>query len=141
MKRRYYDTDTNTIRYAAIVRDALILLTLATVAVMAGCPYYNVWQQGQRGKAELQRAEQNRRITVLEAEAKLEAAKSHARAEVERARGVAEANRIVADGLKGKEEYLRYLWIREVAGGNVGREVVYIPTEAQLPILEARPRQ
>lgn len=115
----------------------IIVLVLGGIAGgMYGCPKYNTWQQGQRGQAELNRAEQNRKVKVFEAQAKLEAAKLEAQAEVERAKGVAEANEIVADGLKGNAEYLRYLWIDKIAGG-AKHEIIYIPTEAGMPILEA----
>lgn len=111
------------------------LLVLAIVFMIA-MPKYNVWRAGLAGEAEMARAEQNRRIAVLEAQAKKDAAKALAEAEIERARGVAEANLIVADSLKGHDEYLRYLWIDKVAE-NTGREIIYVPTEANLPILEA----
>jgi regulator of protease activity HflC (stomatin/prohibitin superfamily) len=102
----------------------------------AGYPRYQVWSAGKAGEAELKKAEQNRQIKVLEAQAELESSKLKAQSEVERAKGVAEANKIVADGLKGHDEYLRYLWIEKVAG-NASKELVYVPTEAGLPILEA----
>lgn len=111
----------------------IFLVTL----IMAGYPQYHVWEQGLVGQAELRRAEQNRQIAVQEATAKKEAAVMLAQAEVERARGVAEANKIIANGLKGHDEYLRYLWITEKAGQGVSREVIYVPTEAQIPIMEA----
>lgn len=120
----------------AIVRDVGMVLTILVAAIMAGCPRYNVWQQGLVGQAELKRAEQNRQIAIQEAQAKKEAAALLAGAEIERAKGVAEANRIVADGLKGHDEYLRYLWIDKVAAG-AQRELVYVPTEANIPIMEA----
>jgi regulator of protease activity HflC (stomatin/prohibitin superfamily) len=101
-----------------------------------GCPHYSVWQQGMAGEAELKRAEQNRRIAVNEAQAKMDAAKLLASAEIERAKGVAAANQIIGEGLKGHEEYLRYLWIMSLEHHG-GMTVVYIPTEANLPILEA----
>lgn len=118
---------------------SLGLLGLAGIITlgMYGCPRYEVYQQGLKGEAELKRAEQNRKVKVYEAEAELESAKLKAQAEVERAKGVAQANAIIADGLQGHDEYLRYLWIDKVAGGNVSREVVYVPTEANIPILEA----
>lgn len=109
---------------------------LLVAAGMYGCPNYRVWQQGLEGEAELARAEQNRKIKVQEAQAELESAKLKAQSEIERAKGVAEANLIVADGLKGHDEYLRYLWIEKVAG-NASKEIIYVPTEAGLPILEA----
>ena len=36
------------------------------------------------------------------------------------------------------EQYLKYLWITDVAGANIDKTVVYVPTETQLPILEAQ---
>lgn len=122
-----------------LIAGFFIVVGLAVVGGMYGCPHYNVWQQGLRGKAELERAEQTRKVKVFEAQAALDSAKLQAQAEVERAKGVAEANKIVADGLKGNDEYLRYLWIDKVAASGT-REVIYIPTEANMPILEARPR-
>ncbi|MBR9826383.1 MAG: membrane protease subunit [Alphaproteobacteria bacterium] len=117
------------------------ILTLSAIGValisgaLWGLPQYGVWQQELAGRAELVRAEQNRRITVLEAQARLEAEELNAQAEIARARGVAEANAIVAEGLGGPEGYLRYLWIQSL--GENGQDVIYIPTETGLPILEA----
>lgn len=120
---------------------ALGLLVLLIVVVGGGlgsCAAYNsmrVWNAETAGEAELAQARQNRQIATLEAEAKLESAKLLAQAEVERARGVAEANRIVADGLGGPEGYLRYLYIENIAQSQ--GQIIYVPTEGGLPILEA----
>ena len=111
------------------------LLGLITLS-MRGCPKYDVYKGQKEGEATYAKASKDREVKVLEAQAKLESAKLEAQAEIERAKGVAGANAIIADGLKGHEEYLRYLWIDKVAG-TAGREVVYVPTEANLPILEA----
>lgn len=118
------------------------LITLGVIgglgyAGCAGYPRYKVWSAQKDGEATYARASKDREVKVLEAQAKLDAAKLEAQAEVERAKGIAGANAIIADGLKGNDEYLRYLWIDKVAGGNVAREVVYVPTEANLPLLEA----
>jgi regulator of protease activity HflC (stomatin/prohibitin superfamily) len=88
--------------------------------------------------AQYAQAEQNRKITILEAEAKLEAAKSLADAEIARAHGVAQANEIIGASLKNNESYLRWLWIQNLESGS--NSVIYIPTEAGLPILEAGKR-
>jgi len=106
-------------------------------AGMWGFPQYNVWQQGLAGQAELKRAEQNRMIAVQEATAQKESAVLLADAEVERAKGVARANKIIGDSLHNNEEYLRYLWVTQVAGADIDKTVVYVPTEANVPILEA----
>lgn len=94
----------------------------------------------QEGKAQLLKAESEKKIAIEEAKAKLESAKLLSQAEVERARGVADANRIIGDSLKGNESYLRYLYISnlEKAESNGSVNTIYIPTEAGLPILEAR---
>lgn len=96
---------------------------------------YDVWAQGKMGEAELARAESNRQIKTLEARAFEESAKHLAQAEIIRAGGVAEANKIIGESLKHNETYLRYLWIQGLQTNNM--QVVYVPTEANLPILEA----
>lgn len=109
------------------------------LVLMFGLPVYSVWQKGLAGEAELKQAEWNRQIAVKEAEAKYQSAKSLAQAEIERAKGTAEANKIVASGLGGPEGYLRYLYIDAIAH-NKAAQVIYVPTEAGLPILEAGKR-
>lgn len=113
----------------------IILIIFGTMGVSASWAKYNVWSSGQQGKAELQRADWNRQILVREADAKKDAAVSLAAAEVERARGVAAANKIIGDSLKDNEAYLRYLWIENLQ--NDKNQVIYVPTETNLPILEA----
>lgn len=120
---------------AAWTTVGIIVLVLLIAFGMWGCPQYNVWQKELKGKAALKEAEWNRQITIKEAEAKKEAAKALAAAEVERARGVAEANEIIGKSLRDNEAYLRYLWINGLHDGS--SEIIYVPTEANLPILEA----
>jgi regulator of protease activity HflC (stomatin/prohibitin superfamily) len=96
---------------------------------------YDVWAQRKHGEAELARAESNRQIKTLEAKAAMESAKHLADAEIIRSRGVAEANKIIGDSLQGNEGYLRYLWIQGLQTNQM--QVVYVPTEANLPIMEA----
>jgi regulator of protease activity HflC (stomatin/prohibitin superfamily) len=106
--------------------------------INSGCtffPPYYVWQQKQEGEAELVKAESTRKIAVLEAQAILDSSTLKAKAEIERAKGVAEANKIIGDSLKNNESYLKYLWVTNMT--NASKEVVYIPTETNIPILEA----
>jgi regulator of protease activity HflC (stomatin/prohibitin superfamily) len=118
------------------IAGILAFISAVILGSMWAYPKWKVYSQEKDGEAEYAKAEQNRRVTVLEAQAKQEAAKALAQAEIERAKGIAEANRIVGESLKGNDEYLRYLWIDKVAGA-AQREVVYVPTEASLPILES----
>lgn len=114
----------------------VLLVVLCIFGWMYGYPKYKVYQQGLLGEAEFARAEQNRKIKIQEANAVKESASLLAEAEVARAKGVAEANKIIGDSLKGNEAYLRYLWIQGLQNGATP-QVVYVPTEAGLPILEA----
>ena len=104
-------------------------------AAMFVYPQWNVWRAELAGKAMLAEAENSRKVKIEEAKALEESANYLARAEVARAKGVAEANAIIADGLGGSDGYLRYLWIQKL--GDNSQDVIYIPTEAGMPILEA----
>ena len=115
-----------------------IVTVILVAAMMTGglfiVPYYNVWQQEMSGKAEFAKAEQNRKIKIEEAKANLEAEKLNAQAEVERANGAAEAIRIENGSIT--PAYIQYLWVRQQSNLN-DKTVIYIPTETNLPVLEA----
>lgn len=97
-------------------------------------PWYNVWSQEMEGKAEFAKAEQNRKIKIEEARASLEAEKLNAQAEIERAKGVAEAIRIENGSIT--PTYIQYLWVRQQSDLS-DKTVIYVPTETNLPILES----
>src|SRR3990167_10792135 len=75
----------------------------------------------------LQSAHWHRQVQVVDAQGKRDAAVSLAEAEVNRAKGVAEANKIIAGSIT--EPYLRYLFIQGVTNNDM-KEVIYVPTEA-----------
>lgn len=118
---------------------SMILFAIVFIAMlgMYGCPKYNVWQQGLEGQAELERAKQNRQIKIQESQAKSEAAKYESEAEITRAKGAAEANRIIGKSLQGNEAYLHYLWINALNERAGEQTIVYVPTESNIPIMEA----
>ena len=120
------------------IKGIIILFVIAAAVLfglMFGMPLYNVWQQEMRGKAEFSRAEQNRKIKVEEARAEKESASFRAEAEIIRAEGVAKANEIIGGSLKDNKDYLTYLWIQALY--DESNSVIYVPTETNLPILEA----
>ncbi len=98
---------------------------------------YSVWSSAKEGQAELAKADFNRQIAIREAAAKMDAAVDLAQAEITRAEGLAKANKILGDSLKGPEgeSYLRYLWIENMA--TTKDQIIYIPTNNALPVLEA----
>ena len=96
-------------------------------------PLYRVWSREMNGKAELAEAQWNRQIAIEEAQANLESEKLNAAAEVERAKGAAEAIKIEGGNLTAR--YIQYLWVRQNKFND--KTTIYIPTEANLPILES----
>ncbi len=122
--------------FLKLVKLSVAFFVVLIASVMAGCPQYNVWSEGLKGQAELKRAEQNRQIQIEEAIALKESATYRRDAEIIRAEGVDGANKIIAGGLGGAQGYLRYLYIDALQSTNC--QTIYIPTEAGLPILEAR---
>jgi len=127
----------HTIIVKYIIAGALTLLAALTVG-MVGCPAYGVYAARKEGEGILAHAQSSREVAVATAKAKYEAADYEAKADVRRAEGAAQANKIIGQSLKDNEAYLRYLWIQnlEHAEGN-GAQIIYVPTEGNLPILEA----
>jgi predicted Holliday junction resolvase-like endonuclease len=112
-----------------IVLVVIVLMALSMYIL----PQYNVWKKELSGQADLKEAEWNRQIQIREAEANLESEKLNAQAEVERAKGMAEAMEIEGGALT--REYIQYLWVRSNRFND--NTVIYVPTEANLPLLEA----
>jgi len=121
------------------------ILTMSLISQMfSGCalvgafiPPVKAWVAEWDGRSELAKSEYSKQVQIQEAKGKEDAAKYLANAEIARAHGVAESNKIIGDSLKNNEAYLRWLYI-EVLKDQTGTQRIYIPTEAGLPILEAR---
>ena len=113
---------------------SIVGILVFIVAIALVIPWYNVCSQEMEGKAEFAKAEQNRKIKIEEAKANLEAEKLNAQAEVERAKGAAEAIRIENGSIT--PTYIQYLWVRQQSDLS-DKTVIYIPTESNLPLLEA----
>jgi len=117
-----------------IATVAGIIIVIALIfGLLFGVPTYNVWREEMSGRARLAEAEYSRQIMLIEAEINLEAERLNALAEIERARGAAYAMEIVQEKLT--DMYIRYLWVRQLDLNSA--TTIYIPTEANLPILEA----
>ena len=131
--------------WTIVVSNVLVLLICTVVLFISQCQNIKAWNSNDtnkvlqiEGEANLLKQESEKRILVEEAKAKLDVAKLQAQAEVERAKGVVEANKIIGDSLKENEAYLRYLWINALNENE--QNVIYVPTEANLPIMEAGKR-
>lgn len=120
-----------------LVVSGFLFAAVIIVVLMFGLPKYNVWQQEMAGKAEMAKAEQNRKILVEEAKARLEAEKLNAQAEIERARGMAEAMKVENGTLN--ETYNQYLFIRtleKLADKGDLPQIIYVPSNGLLPVMD-----
>jgi len=142
----FYNENTNEVKVESTIIAVIVFIVGWIVISMMVMPSYRIYKQDKQGQANLRQQEWEKKILIeqanaenesatLQAEATIKQETAKAQSEVIRARGVAEANSIIADSLRGNESYLRYLWIDKLAGN---ANTIYVPTEAGLPILEAR---
>ena len=99
------------------------------IALMFGIPKYTVWQQELSGKATLARASQERQVLIEQAKAEKESA-------VIRADAIA----IVGKAAKEYPEYRLQEFLgafAEALQSDKIEKIIYVPTEANIPIMEA----
>lgn len=118
------------VKISAVIVVIVVGLILAFRAVMPQLNLYRANTEKQaviaEQKAESEAAEFRARSEVIQAQALADA-------EVIRAGGIAEANRIIAESIT--PEYVDYLFVRALE--TTDNQVIYVATEAGLPVLEA----
>lgn len=111
-----------------LVALAIVLIIFALWAL----PQYRVYSQEMRGTAALAEARQNRQILV-----------EQANAEVEAARARADAIELVGAAAQQYPEYRQQEFIAafgEAINKGAIDQIIYVPTEANIPITEAGSR-
>lgn len=106
---------------------ALVAIILFSTAF--GAWHFKVWSQEMSGKAKLAEAGQTRQIQIEQARGELEASKLRA-----------EAIQIMGEAAQKYPEYRQQEFMaafgEALREGNI-KQIVYIPTEANIPIMEA----
>src|SRR5215472_11247177 len=125
--------DDNTTSFIFLFAIFIIISTL-----LYGFPRYRVWFAHQRGLADLARAQNEQQIQVAQANGRLKAADLNKQAAIIEAQAVARQIEVIGSNLKDHSLYLRWQWIGMM--DERGGETIYVPTEANLPILEAMRR-
>ena len=114
----------------AIIVAFVVVIVVGGLAFLFGGPIYGVWQQRLSGEAKLARAQQERQILVTQAQAERDAAQLRA-----------DAIKIVGQAAKDFPQYREQEFMgafgEALREGNVD-QIIYVPTEANIPILEAR---
>lgn len=112
-----------------LIRLAVVLVVVLVAAFMFIGPQYRVWQQGMEGEAKLMRAKQERQILVTQAQAEKDAAQLRA-----------DAIGIMGKAAQSFPEYRQQEFMaafgEALREGNIS-QIVYVPTEANIPIMEA----
>ena len=98
-------------------------------------PHYKVWKAHMDGKADLARAQNEQQIQVAEAQGRLTAAEANKKAAIIEAEAVCAQIEIIGENVKNHPLYLTWQWI-EMMKHREGA-TIYVPTEANLPVLEA----
>lgn len=112
----------------------VLIITVSTVfaLIFAVWPYYKVWSQEMRGKAALAEARQSKMIQVEQARAELDSAQLRA-----------EAIKTIGIASQKYPEYRTQEFIgafgEALREGNIN-QIIYVPTEGNIPILEAGSR-
>lgn len=119
----------------SIATIIILFLIGLTMLGMWGCPQYSVYSARKEGQAVLAHAQSSREVAVAEAKAKMEAASLLAQADTIRAHGIAESNRIIGESLKDNPAYLQWLWIDQIK--DTKNQIIYLPNSGQLPFTEA----
>jgi hypothetical protein len=108
---------------------SLIVMIISGFVLAAVSRWYDVWSMEMQGKAKLAEASQSRQIQVEQAKAEKESATLRA-----------DAIAIVGQAAKDFPEYRQQEYIGAFAEAlKEGKmsQIIYIPTEAGMPILEA----
>lgn len=131
------------------IRKNLIAI-IALAALTTSCYDFNRKQNEldaeSKGRAILLEAESSKKAAIEEAKAKKESAALEAEARVIQAQGIADSRvinakasaeeiEIISKQIQGNPDYLKFLMIDKL---NKNSNKVYIPTEAGIPILEAK---
>jgi len=110
----------------------LVAVVFLVIGLFFAVPVWNVWRAGLSGEAELVKAEQTKQIMI-----------ETARAERDSAALRAEAIKIMGAAAKEFPEYRQQEFMQAfgeaLREGNIS-QIIYVPTEANLPILEASKR-
>ena len=121
--------------------DYIIIIAIAVMLIIAwalvGYPIWRVWASHRSGLADLQQAKNEQQIQIAEAQSRLDAAGLNKKAAVIEAEAVALQIKAIGEQLTQHDLYLRWQWIKMMEDRHDKSSTIYVPTEANIPILEA----
>ena len=131
----------DTFSWVPIIEVIGAIVGVITLWVLVGYPRWRVWASHQEGLADLALANNEQQIQIAKARARKQAAVLNKEAAIIEAEAVAEQIDRIGQQLTNHDLYLRWQWIKmmeDTHDEDSQRTVIYVPTEANLPVLEAR---
>lgn len=121
----------------------MLAIIIPVVAIAFGLwfiPTYRVWASQKSGEADLAQAHKEQQVQVAKAQGRLDAASLNKQAAVVEAEAVAAQIERIGATLTEHDLFLKWQWIKMMED-RPESSVIYVPTEANLPILEAGMRK
>ena len=119
----------------------IVILSLGVVVFSLWFfPWYGVWISKKSGEGEYAKAQNEQLVQISQAEGRLRAAEANKKAAIIEAEAVAEQIERIGANLKEHDLYLKWQWIKMMEE-RPESSTIYVPTEANLPILEASRNQ
>lgn len=120
-----------------VIWSIVAVVVLVNAWGMFGRPRWTVWAAHQAGLADLAQARNEQQVQVSQAQGRLDAAHLNKQAAIIEAEAVSAQITEIGTQLTAHDLYLRWQWIKMMDDSDCDREIIYVPTEANLPILEA----
>src|SRR5690242_6437119 len=111
------------------------LVTICILWALIGYPKWRVWAAHQAGLADLAAARNEQQIQIAQAQSRLDAAELNKQAAIKEAEAVSEQIKRIGTELGVHDLFLRWQWIQMMEKHGTDATVIYVPTEANLPIL------
>lgn len=121
---------------AFVIRLVVVIVALSFFWGLFIGPHWRVWRAHKEGQADLALAKNDQQIQVAKAQARLDAAELNKKAAIVEAEAVGAQIEKIGSTLTEHGLYLRWQWIKMMEE-RPKNSVIYVPTEANLPILEA----
>ncbi len=131
------DSFINSITLGSVVWIIAVIFGLILGWTLFGYPKWKVWASHQEGLADLTRAKNEQQIQIAQAQSRLDAADLNKKAAVIEAQAVALQIQEIGAQLTEHDLYLKWQWIKMMEDRHDKSSTIYVPTEANMPILEA----
>ena len=112
-----------------------LIVSLIVIWFIFLYPIWQVWASKKKGEAELEEANFAEQVKVAQARARKGAAEMNKEAEIIEAQAVSISINTIGEALQKNDSYLRWQWIKMM--DKTSNATIYVPTETNLPILEA----